>query len=678
MELVFPLADANGEFAPGACEVLEAPSQSRVDAQIRIFQRDDAWVCGWSARLPEGAGGASPNVNDSAFASRHLAIEAACEAIVAWGSEQKERGGKRHRAEAERLQTWALECARCPPAEEAPAAAVPAGGEIRMVPLAELRESPLNPRRYFPEAKMAELVTSMRQSGFRKWLPLLVRPAADGGALEIAAGTRRFRAARAAGLTEVPCLVRALREEEFLDVLNFDNSGREDVHPLDEASGWHEWMRLGGHGVQDIAARLGRSKEYVYQRLKYADLTEEAQRIFLDGKISAAHAVLIARLTPEQQAKALEYCAPPSWNLEREIGYRSLGRWIRGNFCTDLEGASFDRSDATLLPGQPACDACPKLGTNIPGYTSEFGQVDVCTDLRCFEAKEERPRPALSAASAVSNAIEAASQPATVNQARADQAPMDEPFEGDEEEGPTEAEREAQQAARFEFIAGAAERAVGLDRLCVETLMGFAIECLSRADWRWLIAKHGIQEDEFDQEMFQAKLRTMQDEEFRATVVETALMIETPVLSTGWDIDLSGDRIECRDRAGTVLAFVECGRTAGGFEVVAADCGSAGDDTAPPLPARPWVDRSFALDAGLLWVLGRWPIGKSAGTILDWAKRARLAIAATRVRSNVVLTAAAPGAPEKKAKAKGKPGKKAKAKPAKKAARVAKCAKKGR
>src|SRR4051812_4092276 len=83
-------------------------------------------------------------------------------------------------------------------------------GDLRLIPIDELTESPWNPRKHFPPAAMAELTDSMRTNGFRDWLPLLVRgrPASKG--FEIGAGHRRSRAARAAGITMIPCIVREM------------------------------------------------------------------------------------------------------------------------------------------------------------------------------------------------------------------------------------------------------------------------------------------------------------------------------------------------------------------------------------------------------------------------------------------------------------------------------------
>lgn len=268
-------------------------------------------------------------------------------------------------------------------------------GEIREIPLDQLRESPWNPRQYYPEAAMKELVESMKQSGFRPWLPLMVRPLDNGdfGEFEIGAGHRRSRAAREAGLISVPCIVREMTDEEFLDVLNFDNAGREDVHPLHEAAGWQAWMEKTGKGVADIAARIGQSKEYVYQRLKYASLIDSAREAFLDGKLTDGHAILIARLQPNDQKKALKFCEPPAWDSARRgPSVRDLAAFIQRGVHLDLSAATFDLSDVTLLAGAGACDSCPKRTKNAPELIliSEHGAIDAvdeCTDPGCFNMK---------------------------------------------------------------------------------------------------------------------------------------------------------------------------------------------------------------------------------------------------------------------------------------------------
>jgi ParB/RepB/Spo0J family partition protein len=258
-------------------------------------------------------------------------------------------------------------------------------GKKMTLGLSELRESEWNPRKHFPTASMAELVASMREHGFREWLPIVVRQdSVDHDMYEIGAGHRRYRAAREAGLTEVPCLVIEATDAEFLDVLNFDNSSREDVHPVEEAAGWRHWMEATGLAVKDIAARIGQSQGYVYQRLKYAALTDEVKAAFLDGEISAGHAILIARQTPEQQELLLAWLRRFGEDIP---GVRQLGNYIQHKFVP-MDRAHFDLADAGLVASAGSCHACSKRTCNDTSLLVE-GQpvVDACTDAVCYAGK---------------------------------------------------------------------------------------------------------------------------------------------------------------------------------------------------------------------------------------------------------------------------------------------------
>lgn len=180
--------------------------------------------------------------------------------------------------------------------------------ELRDLPIAELRESPRNPRQRFDETAMAELVQSVRSHGILT--PLIVRPApakkGRAGGYEIAAGHRRFRAARAAGLERVPAIVRDLDDEAFVEVLNLENLQREDLHPLEEAEGYRQLLALPGRDVHQVAAAVGKSIKYVYDRVKLLDLEGTAREHFAEGRITAGHAILLARLEPAQQAEIVK------------------------------------------------------------------------------------------------------------------------------------------------------------------------------------------------------------------------------------------------------------------------------------------------------------------------------------------------------------------------------------
>jgi ParB/RepB/Spo0J family partition protein len=185
------------------------------------------------------------------------------------------------------------------------------------ISIERLQESPLNPRRRFHEASLAELGASIREHGILT--PVLARPIywrenpnvaapdihAPDTQFELAAGHRRLRAAAIAELAELPVLVRDMTDVQFIEILTIDNLQREDVHPLEEAQGFADLIKHAGYDVGRIAERIGRSHRYVYDRLRLLQLTDELQQIFFDGEITAGHAVLLARLSADDQKRAL-------------------------------------------------------------------------------------------------------------------------------------------------------------------------------------------------------------------------------------------------------------------------------------------------------------------------------------------------------------------------------------
>jgi ParB/RepB/Spo0J family partition protein len=185
--------------------------------------------------------------------------------------------------------------------------AAPPGTDFIFVHLDRLVESPWNPRKHFHQGKLEELAASIREHGVIT--PLLARPASskDGeDTYELAAGHRRFRASRLAGQDVVPVLVRDLTDIQFLEVLTIENLQRDDVHPLEEAQGYQELITRGGYDAQRIADRVGKSIKYIYDRIKLLQLIPEAKKLFLSDRITAGHAILLARLKKEDQARVVD------------------------------------------------------------------------------------------------------------------------------------------------------------------------------------------------------------------------------------------------------------------------------------------------------------------------------------------------------------------------------------
>jgi ParB family transcriptional regulator, chromosome partitioning protein len=130
----------------------------------------------------------------------------------------------------------------------------PVVSSIHEVALAKIRESKTNPRRFFDEAKLAELAANIRQHGVLQ--PILVRPLPEGeaGMYELVAGARRFRASKLAKRESIPATVRELTDAQALELQVIENVQRVDVHPLDEAQGNLAALHLESRAVELFSA----------------------------------------------------------------------------------------------------------------------------------------------------------------------------------------------------------------------------------------------------------------------------------------------------------------------------------------------------------------------------------------------------------------------------------------
>lgn len=262
---------------------------------------------------------------------------------------------------------------------------------LQVMPLDLLHESPSNPRRHWPTTAMNELTKSVQQVGILT--PLLVRTNSKG--YEIAAGHRRFRAAKAAGLTEVPVIVRGMTDEEFLEVMTVENLHREDIHPLDEAASYHSLLSTLHIDVPTLSAKVEKSESYIYGRLKLLDLIKSAQEAFLKDDIAVGHAILIARLQPADQARVMKECVTmlsDEFPLRTSgpkgmISVKHLEAFIRTEIMLDLHKAPFKKEDQDLVPKAGSCTTCEKRTGYNQSLFHDIEKSDLCTDGRCFNAK---------------------------------------------------------------------------------------------------------------------------------------------------------------------------------------------------------------------------------------------------------------------------------------------------
>lgn len=271
--------------------------------------------------------------------------------------------------------------------ELAPAAA-------QVVALAAIRESKTNPRKHFAKDALDELTDSVRKHGVLS--PILVRPIDAKGAVEfeLVAGARRFRAAKAAGLKVIPAVVRELDDKAVLEIQVVENLQRTDLSPYEEACGYQQLHKQHGYAVDELAAKVGKSKAYVYARMKLCALPKGAQKLLEDGELDASRALLVARIpVPELAEQAAREIAFGEYHVRNKairpepMSYREAVDHVQREYMLRLKDAPFPTGDAQLVPAAGACGTCPKRTGNQKGLFDDVQGADVCTDPKCFQEK---------------------------------------------------------------------------------------------------------------------------------------------------------------------------------------------------------------------------------------------------------------------------------------------------
>lgn len=237
-------------------------------------------------------------------------------------------------------------------------------------------ESPFNHRKIF--TGIDELAASIREKGILH--PLLARPVGD--RFELVYGHRRFRAAQLAKLDVVPVLVRELDDQQVIEEQVIENASRSDVHPLEEATGFDD-LRARGLTVDAIAAKVAKSKSYVYRRLALAKLDDRARELVFDGSLDLAGAERIARVP---DAKARE-AVVAHLLLGKSFDEYAVNRALRQFAHNELSAATWDLADAKITEAG-ACTSCPKRSNAQAAlFGDDVERHDQCLDASCWEAK---------------------------------------------------------------------------------------------------------------------------------------------------------------------------------------------------------------------------------------------------------------------------------------------------
>lgn len=288
---------------------------------------------------------------------------------------------------------------------------------VRMVPVASIAPNAKQPRGHFDQEALAELTDSIRAKGVL--VPLLVRPApagtaaADAGLVgagragpagvtademekmapglagpiaklraaeaaaasagpalyELVAGERRWRAAQAAGLHEVPVVVKEMTDSELFEAALIENVQRHDLNPAEEAAGYRRLMDEFAHRQEDVSRLTGKSRSHVANLLRLLDLPDEVLDFMRRGLVSLGHAkVLMGTANPAELAREV---------VNRRMSVRALEDWVKRGQGAPRGPRAARAVDPDLAALEDAMEAATGLAVSVVPGPGKGGEVRI-------------------------------------------------------------------------------------------------------------------------------------------------------------------------------------------------------------------------------------------------------------------------------------------------------------
>lgn len=246
------------------------------------------------------------------------------------------------------------------------------------IPIEFLGPGRFQPRRHFDDDSLGELIQSVKEKGILQ--PLLVRRNPDDNTrYEIIAGERRWRAAQAAGLHDVPVLVRDFTDREALEVSLIENIQRQDLNPLEEAEGYRRLMEEFEHTQEELAKALGKSRSHIANTVRLLALPDSVRGMLETGLLTAGHARALLT-SPDAQALAEQVVRNgltvreteqlARGDLPAEAGASVEARPARSGAEKDADTLALERELSSRLGLKVALTAKGKGGTVTIHYRS--------------------------------------------------------------------------------------------------------------------------------------------------------------------------------------------------------------------------------------------------------------------------------------------------------------------
>ena len=220
-----------------------------------------------------------------------------------------------------------------------------AAENVVFISLDDIRPNSSQPRKVFDQDALQDLASSIREHGVIQ--PVLLRPAKNG--YELVAGERRWRAARLAGLKQIPAIVRDLTDRQNMFYALIENMQREDLNSIEEARGMEEMMNAFALTQEETAKAVGKSRSYVTNALRLLKLPQVVQDLVMGGKLSAGHARAIAGLESEElQKEAAAKCVELGWSVREVESYTGEQKKPAKRRRSRVSGKNKDRELASV------------------------------------------------------------------------------------------------------------------------------------------------------------------------------------------------------------------------------------------------------------------------------------------------------------------------------------------
>ena len=207
-----------------------------------------------------------------------------------------------------------------------PAQLVPTTEErSQTIPIDSIDPNPLQPRRTFQSERLEELAQSIRANGIIQ--PLVVRR--DGSRYQLVAGERRWRAAKLAGISQVPVVVREIPDDRLLEITLVENIQREDLNPIETAVAFERMMRELVLNPEQVGDRTGKDRTTIINLIRLLQLPDDLQQLVAERRLSAGHArCLLSLPTIQLQREVAEKAVAQGWSVRQTE--RTTQRMLEG------------------------------------------------------------------------------------------------------------------------------------------------------------------------------------------------------------------------------------------------------------------------------------------------------------------------------------------------------------